>query len=90
MAAPITSLPDWSTKRSIEEFTKWFIEQMDRKMEADHQEHLKQMDEIKLGPPISYPIVAHSIPLPPVQEVSMLQVYPFFPIFKTSVKSAPI
>ncbi len=58
------------------------MERMNRKHEAEHHEHLEYMermdreiDEMRNGPPIPHPIVSCSIPSPPVQEISSLQVY---------------
>ncbi len=65
-------------------------EELDKKREANHKEYIERLaresDKIKYGPPVSFPIVPCSIPSPPVQEVSTLQVFPSFPIIETSVK----
>ncbi len=63
------------------------MERMDKESEARRQKHLKEMDEIRNGPPIPYPIVKCPIPSPPVKQVSTLQVYPSFPIIDTSIAS---
>ncbi len=55
---------------------KEYMERSRRRSEARHQEHLKEMDEIENGPPIPYPIVSCSIPLPPIQEVVTLKPFP--------------
>ncbi len=38
---------------------KDYMERMARKHEAEHQEHLKRMDEIEYGPPKPYTILKH-------------------------------
>ncbi len=69
-------------------------EERNRRREADHKDYMERMareiDEIKYGPPVSYPIITCSIPSVPVQEVSTLQVFPSFPIIETTIASAPI
>ncbi len=81
-----------------EEFVKWWGKS-EAEREADHKKKMEQMDrEINeilaracgSGPPIPYPITSCTIPSPPVQQISSLQVYPSSPIVKTPIASPPI
>ncbi len=51
---------------------------------------MKRMEEIENGPPIPHPIISCTIPLPQIEEVSSLQVFPSFPIIETPIASPPI